>query len=90
MKFTTRLPFLALALAASATADVIYSDLQNIDILKNNDGVYLNVLTGSTSGSGWHINPTFGGINLYNSADFQPLRETNSGLGSLATFRLVA
>jgi autotransporter-associated beta strand protein len=89
MKPTTSFafPLLACTFAAPAAADVIYSNLQNISIPKDNNGVYLNVLSGTYDGSSstdWHINPTFGGINVYNNGDFQPLRVTNSGAGTLS------
>lgn len=87
MKLSHRLSLLSIPLAAPASAEVIYSNLQDLSIPINNDGIYLNVLTGTTESSsfaGWHINPTFGGINVYNSAAFQPLRETDSALGTLS------
>jgi len=84
MKITRTSPFLVLALTGLASAEVIYSSLQDIPIPQTNNGVYLNVLTGIDSTTDWHINPTFGGINVYNSANFQPLRETASGLGTLS------
>ncbi len=85
MKPATRLPLLAaFAFAAPASAEVIYSNLQNLAIPKTNDGLYLNVLTGATANTGWHINPTFGGINVYNNSTFQPLREASVGNAMLS------
>jgi len=83
------LPLGALACILPASGEVIYSNLLNIAIPKTNDGIYLNVLSGASGASpviGWHINPTFGGIHVYNSADFQPLRETASATGMLSRF----
>lgn len=83
-------PIAILAGSLTAPAEVIYSDFQDIGIATNFTGVYLNVLTGATSYSddpqlaGWHINPFFGGVGVANSAAFQPLRETASGLGRLS------
>ena len=88
IKITTKLLFPAFACGAAtlASAGVIYSDLQNLAIPKNNDGIYLNVVTGATGVApidGWHVNPTFGGINFYNNSTFQPLREGNTGIDKL-------
>lgn len=48
--------------AASASADVIYSGVQNINIPSTTSGVYLNVVTGLSSTTpagapGWDVNP---------------------------------
>lgn len=83
------LPLGALACILPASGEVIYSNLQNIAIPLTNDGVYLNLLSGVSGNSpitGWHINPTFGGINVYNTVDFQPLRESESAMGMLSHF----
>ena len=78
--------FSFLSLALPASADVIYSNLQNITIPATYDGVYLNVETGAWNTdmfapvAGWDINPYFGGSVLFNSPDFQPVR---SGTGNL-------
>lgn len=76
---------LALALVMQASADVIYSNLQNIAIPATFDGLYLNVETGAWNTNmaapvaGWDINPYYGGRVLANSPDFQPVRSgTNS------------
>jgi autotransporter-associated beta strand protein len=75
----------ALALVMPATADVIYSNLQDIAIPATFDGLYLNVETGAWNTSmaapvaGWDINPFYGGRAFANSPDFQPVR---SGTGS--------
>jgi hypothetical protein len=64
---------IALLFACSAHGAVIYSGEQNISVPQNFDGIYLNVVTGSTSISNsppgdwttapW-INPIFGGVSL--------------------------
>ncbi len=80
------LGLISLAFAGTATADVYYSNLQNIAIPANYAGVYLTVETGASNTSmtspvsGWDINPYFGGSTLANSPAFQPVR---SGTGSL-------
>ena len=74
-----------LVLALPAAADVIYSNLKDISIPANFDGVYLDVDTGNWNTdadapqSGWDINPFFGGSVLWNSPGFQPVR---SGTGA--------
>jgi autotransporter-associated beta strand protein len=63
-----------------ASADVIYSNLQNIAIPTNFSGVYLNVETGGSNTNinspqaGWDVNPFFGGSVMWNSPTFQPVR----------------
>ncbi|OYV04926.1 MAG: hypothetical protein CFE26_14285, partial [Verrucomicrobiales bacterium VVV1] len=63
-----------------ASADVVYSNLQNIAIPTNFSGVYLNVETGSwntninSPQAGWDVNPFFGGSVMWNSPTFQPVR----------------
>ena len=79
------LTFGALALVMPASADVIYSNLQDIAIPATFDGLYLNVETGAWNTNmaaleaGWDINPFYGGRSVANSPDFQPVR---SGTGS--------
>ena len=74
------LTFGTLGLVMPASADVIYSNLQNIAIPATFDGLYLNVETGAWSTSmaapvaGWDINPFYGGRAFANSPDFQPVR----------------
>ena len=76
-----------LGMVASASADVIYSNFQDIAIPATFDGLYLNVETGawntpSNLGAGvigWDINPFYGGRAFANSPDFQPVR---GGTGS--------
>lgn len=74
-----------LVLALPAAADVIYSNLKDISIPANFDGVYLDVETGNWNNdidapqTGWDINPFFGGSVLWNSPGFQPVR---SGTGA--------
>lgn len=91
MKATIHTSILASIFALPVAADVIYSNLQDIAIPKNNDGVYLNIFSGQTDASpftGWHINPTNGGIYIYNNTEFQPLRETNSDDGTVSNISL--
>ncbi len=74
---------LTLLLARSASADTIYSNLQDIAIPTNFAGVYLDIETGATATSaftGWDINPFFGGSAIGNSAAFQPVRIGTSNL----------
>jgi len=77
----------AITLALPASADVIYSNFQNIAIPATYDGVYLNVENGAWNTdmfnpvAGWDINPYFGGQVLFNSPSFQPVR---SGTGNMA------
>ena len=71
---------LALGCAMNARADVIYSGQQNLAIPNTLNGLYLNVLTGSTSTSGWQLNASFGGIDVYNTEVFQPVRVGTSSV----------
>lgn len=67
----------ALLLSCAAEASVIYSNLQDISIPTNFDGVYLDIDTGATGSvefTGWDINPFFGGYGVANSPAFQPVR----------------
>lgn len=72
-----------------ASADVIYSNLQDIAIPSNYSGVYLNVETGSwntninSPQAGWDINPFFGGSVLWNSPTFQPVRTGTGEMDSV-------
>jgi len=76
---------MTLVLALPATGDVIYSNLKDISIPANFDGVYLDVDSGlwntdaNAPQAGWDINPFFGGSALWNSPGFQPVR---SGTGA--------
>lgn len=86
LKFRTIRSLAAIVLVTPASADLIYSNFQNIAIPATYDGVYLNVETGawntnlSSPVSGWDINPYFGGSTVWNSPSFQPVR---SGTGEL-------
>ena len=79
--------WVVLALVMPATADVIYSNLQDIAIPATFDGLYLNVETGAWNTpsnlgagvAGWDVHPFYGGKAFANSPDFQPVR---SGTGS--------
>ena len=76
----------SLALVLPSSAGLIYSNLQDISIPANFDGVYLNVETGVSNTnslsptSGWDVNFFFGGSAIWNAPAFQPVR---SGTGSL-------
>lgn len=66
----------------SGLGQIIYSGVQDINIPVNNDGVYLDVDTFSTSATilaNADLNFTFGGVGFYNNATFQPVR-TGTGL----------
>ena len=72
-----------LHLAPPTHAATIYSNLQDIAIPTNFAGVYLDLDTGTTGTSsftGWDINPIFGGSAIGNSAAFQPVRIGTSNL----------
>ena len=73
----------ALTAAPPTHATTIYSNLQDITIPTNFAGVYLDIDTGATGTSsftGWDINPFFGGSAIGNSAAFQPVRIGTSNL----------
>lgn len=77
MKRLLTFVILSLALCHSAPAAVIYSGLQNIAIPTTFDGVYINIdnaATGTSTITGWDINPFFGGAGIANSDLFQPVR----------------
>ena len=77
--------FSALVFFASASAlpgAVIFSGPVNIPIPTDFDGIYVDLDTGATSSTpiaGWDLNPTFGGLEIYNNETFQPVR---AGTGS--------
>jgi len=81
--------FLSWSFLLPASADVIYSNLQNIAIPTNFSGVYLNVETGSwntninSPQAGWDVNPFFGGSVLWNSPTFQPVRTGTGEMDSV-------
>jgi fibronectin-binding autotransporter adhesin len=74
--------WIALGLVMPASADVIYSNLQDIAIPATFDGLYLNVETGAWNTpsnlgagvAGWDVNPFSGGKAFANSPGFQPVR----------------
>ena len=83
-----------LALVLPSSAGLIYSNLQDISIPANFDGVYLNVETGAWNTNamspvaGWDINPFFGGSAIWNAPAFQPVRAgttSTSAVLNLAT-----
>jgi hypothetical protein len=76
---------LLLASFVTASADVIYSNLQDLAIPTTFDGIYLDVETGANDTTGtvdWDLNLIFGGVGVFNSIDFQPVRETDAGNGT--------
>ena len=77
--------WIALALVMPASADVIYSNFQNIGIPANFAGVYLDVngpngwnTNMAAPVAGWDINVYYGGKDLANSPAFQPVRANNT------------
>jgi len=80
--------WVALGLVMPASADVIYSNLQNIGIPANFAGLYLNLTlpydssksntSMSSPVAGWDINAYYGGLDLANSPAFQPVRANNT------------
>jgi autotransporter-associated beta strand protein len=78
---------LLLASSLTASADVIYSNLQDLEIPTTFDGIYLDVETGVNDTTGtidWGLNLIFGGVAVFNDTDFQPVRETDAGNGTLS------
>jgi len=78
---------LLLASSLTASADVIYSNLQDLVIPTTFDGIYLDVESGANDTTGtidWDLNLIFGGVGVFNSTDFQPVRETDAGNGTLS------
>ena len=80
---------IALGLVMPAAADVIYSNLQNLSIPANFDGLYLDVNTGNSNTNmaspvaGWDINPFYGGKFMQNSPAFQPVRATTGNTSAI-------
>jgi autotransporter-associated beta strand protein len=61
----------------AALSEIVFSGDRNIAIPTNFDGVYINISngqSGSSSVSGWDLNPFFGGLFIANSPNFQPVR----------------
>ena len=78
---------LLLSSALPVAADVLYSNLQDLSIPTNFDGVYIDIESGTNDTSGtiaWDLNLFFGGIGVVNSTGFQPVRETDAGNGTLS------
>lgn len=93
-KFPTVTCLASAVLVIPSTADVIYSNLQDLAIPADFDGVFLNVETGAWNNdtnspvTGWDINAFFGGTVLWNSPSFQPVRSgttSTSAVLNLAT-----
>lgn len=73
---------LALALTLPVAADTLYSNLQDIPIPTNFDGVMIDV----DGMGGWDLNPFFGGVGVANSPAFQPARTGSWCLDPLQDF----
>jgi autotransporter-associated beta strand protein len=77
------------ALVLPGSAGLIYSNLQDISIPANFDGVYLNVETGAFNNdsmapvAGWDVNPFFGGSAIWNAPAFQPVRAGTTGTSAV-------
>ena len=79
-----------LSLLLPATADVIYSNLQNIAIPNTYAGVYLDV-NGSNGWNtdmfnpvtGWDINLFFSGLDVANTPGFQPVRSGTTSMSAI-------
>lgn len=69
-------------LIVPATADTIYSNLQDTVIPTDFTGVFIDV----DGNSNWDINPFFGGVGVANSSAFQPVRTSAGNLGTLQNF----
>lgn len=86
----------SLLFALPAQAAFVYSGLVNIAIPTDFTGVFIDIDTGSTSFSDFanaDINPFFGGSDLINSANFQPVRTstaTDSAIVRLASGTLIS
>lgn len=79
------LAIMVVAVSLPASAGIFYSNLNNIVIATDFDGVYLDVdgnVWGSSEAAvtGWDINPFFGGVGVATSLTFQPAR---AGTGNL-------
>ncbi|MEI6675228.1 MAG: autotransporter-associated beta strand repeat-containing protein [Verrucomicrobiota bacterium] len=76
--------FVTLWLVASATADVIYSGLQDTPIpTGGNTGLFIDV----DGNSSWDLNPFYGGVGVANSPALQPARINDTGyLAALQDF----
>jgi len=88
----------SLVLVLPGSAGLIYSNLQDISIPANFDGVYLNVETGGSNNdslspvTGWDVNFFFGGSAIWNAPAFQPVRTgttSTSAVLNLATGTMV-
>ena len=79
---------LLLSSVLPVAADVLYSNLQDLSIPTNFDGVYIDIESGTNDTSGttfdWDVNLFFGGIGVVNSTGFQPVRETAAGNSTLS------
>jgi len=80
----------SLVLVLPASAEVIYSNLQDISIPNSFDGLYLNIETGAWNTNaespvtGWDLNAFFGGSALWNTPSFQPVRLGTTSTSAVA------
>ena len=81
-----------LALLVPASADILYSNFQNISIPDTYAGVYLDLqgAAGSNTSTdmfnpvaGWDINPFFGGQDVASSPAFQPVRSATGSSSAI-------
>lgn len=82
---------LTLLLASGqGSADVIYSNLQNLDIPTTYDGTYIDVDGGHAASTGtftgWDVNFYMGGVYMANNSQFQPGRTAANDMGTLQKF----
>lgn len=83
-KFRYSATVVTLALSVPASADIIYSNLQNTPIPFSADfsdwtGVTVVPVTGGTGA----INPFFGGVGVFNNANLQPVRDGTDSLDTI-------
>lgn len=89
-------PALALALAATSHAAIVASGIRDLVITNTFEGIYLDVDAGTLvpmEGTGWDLNPFFGGEGVANSPSFEPVRATvdvNSPILSLSSGQTVS
>jgi autotransporter-associated beta strand protein len=71
---------LLLSNSQDANSEIVFSGQRNIPIPTSFDGTYIDIsreVFGSPSIQGWDLNPIFGGLYIFNSPSFQPLRSGN-------------
>lgn len=89
-KFPSFACLTSLVLVLPTSAEVIYSNLQDISIPNDFDGVYLNIETGAWNTNamspvtGWDLNAFLGGSALWNAPSFQPVRLGTTSTSAVA------